>query len=64
MKAAFRKLAPQKAETLFRRGGGEGQYIRDFGEGRIHAIKHIFSQEFSTSFLKLCFANRREQSSP
>ena len=23
-------------------GGGEGQYICDFGEGGLHAIKHIF----------------------
>ena len=51
MNAAFRKLAPQKAETLFRRGGGEGQYIRDFGEGRIHAMKAIFFQKFSTSLM-------------
>ena len=63
MKAAFRKIAPQKAETLFRRGGGEGQYIRDFGEGRIHAIKHIFSQRVSTSLAKLP-ASHQDQSSP
>ena len=63
MKAAFRKLAPQKAETLFRRGGGEGQYIRDFGEGRIHAIKHIFSLRVSASLAKL-LARNQNQSSP
>ena len=63
MKAAFCKLAPQKAETLFRRGGGEGQYIRDFGEGRIHAIKHIFSQRVSASLAKLP-ARNHNQSSP
>ena len=25
-------------------GGGQGQYICDFGEGGIHAINHIFFQ--------------------
>ena len=29
------------SEKLLQRGKGEGQYICDFGEGRVHAIKHI-----------------------
>ena len=30
------------SEKLLQRGRGEGQYIVDFGEGGVHAIKHIF----------------------
>ena len=30
------------SEKLLQRGGGEGQYLCDFGEGGIHVIKHIF----------------------
>ena len=30
------------SEKLLQRGGGEGQYLCDFGEGGVHAIKHIF----------------------
>jgi len=33
------------SEKLLQRGTGEGQYICDFGEGRVHAIKHIFFPE-------------------
>ena len=33
--------------------GGKGQYVYDFGEGRIHAIKHILFQKFSASLAKL-----------
>ena len=31
---------------------GEGEYICGFGEGGIHAIKHIFFQKVSTSLVK------------
>ena len=34
------------SEELLRQG--EGQYIHDFGEGGVHAIRHIF---FCRSFL-------------
>ena len=30
------------SEKLLQRGSGEGQYICDFGEGGVHAMKHIF----------------------
>ena len=30
------------SEKLLQKGGGEGQYIYDFGEGEVHAIKHIY----------------------
>ena len=30
------------SERLLQRGRGEGQYMCDFGEERVHAIKHIF----------------------
>ena len=28
---------------------GQDQYVRDFGEGRVHAIKHRFPQKLSAS---------------
>ena len=35
-------------EKLLPKDRGKGQYICDFGEGEIHAIKHIFfSEDFS-----------------
>ena len=33
------------SERLLQRGPGEGQYICDSGEGRVHAVKHIFFPE-------------------
>ena len=30
----------------------EGQYIYDFCEGRVHAIKHIFSQKISANLMR------------
>ena len=38
---------------------GGGQYICDFGEGGIHAIKHIFSQKVSASFMKLSALHKK-----
>ena len=32
---------------------GEGQYICDFSDVRVYAIKHIFSQKFSASLMML-----------
>ena len=43
------------SEKLLQRGGKE--VICDFGEGRVHAIKHIF-------FFQKVFASYKEQSSP
>ena len=44
------------SEKLLQRGRKKGQYICDFGEGRVHSIKHIFFQKLSASLEKL-FAN-------
>ena len=50
MRTAAWETAPQIAvrdhskETV-----GEGQYVCDFGDGRVHAIKHKFSQKLSAS---------------
>ena len=35
------------SEKLLQRGRGKGQYICDFGEERIHAVKHMFFQKVS-----------------
>ena len=40
------------SERLLQRGRGEGQYICDFSEGGIHAVKHISLQKVSTSLMK------------
>ena len=48
------KTAPQKALKNYSKDtGGKGQYICDFGEKGIYAIKHIFFQKVSTSTMKL-----------
>ena len=36
---------PDSSEKLLQRDRGEDQYIRDFGEGGLRAIKHIFFTE-------------------
>ena len=51
------------SEKLLQTGSGKGQYICDFGEGGIHATKHVFFQKFSASLMKLS-ASHKEQSSP
>ena len=50
-------------EKLLKSGSGEEQYIYDFGEGRVHAITHIFFQKVSPSLTKIS-AGHRKQSSP
>ena len=45
------------SEKLLQRGGGEGHYLCDFGEGGIHVIKHIF-------FLLKVSAGQEKQFSP
>ena len=43
---------PDNSAKLLQRGRREGQYICDFSEGVIHAIKHLFFfflQKFSAS---------------
>ena len=49
---------------------GDGQFVCDFGKGRIQVIKHIFFQKVSASLVKitasheehvsLCFSRREE----
>ena len=43
------------SEKLLQRGRGEAEYLCDFGEGGVHAIKHRFLQKVS--------AGHEEQSS-
>ena len=38
--------------------GGEGQYICDFGEGGVHAVKHICFQKVSTGLVRLLLVTR------
>ena len=40
-------------ETARERQWGRSVYIRDFSEGGVHAIKRIFVQKVSTSFVEL-----------
>ena len=47
------------SEKLLQRGRGEDQYICDFGEGGIHAVKHCL-----TIFLQEVFASHEKQMSP
>ena len=42
--ACSQERAPQIALKNCSKGAGEGQFICDFGEGGIHAIKPIFLQ--------------------
>ena len=49
------------SEKLLQRGRVVGQYVCGFGEGGIHAIKHIFFQKISTS-LGIISASHEEQS--
>ena len=37
------------SEKLLQRGRGEGQYICDFSEGGVRAIKHTFLQKVAAS---------------
>ena len=54
MKTVAWGTAPQIAlRNCSKEAGGKGQYVYDFGEGRIHAIKHILFQKFSASLAKL-----------
>ena len=54
MRTADQETAPQIAlRNCSKEAGGKGQYVYDFGEGRIHAIKHILFQKFSASLAKL-----------
>ena len=47
MRTAAWETVPQITEKLLQRGGGEGQYMRDFGERGIHVIEHIcFAEGF------------------
>ena len=39
----------ESSERLLQRGQGHGPCICDFGEGEVHAIKHLFHKSFSVS---------------
>ena len=48
MRVATGETAPQIAlRNCSKEAGGKGQYICDFGEERIHAVKHMFFQKVS-----------------
>ena len=47
-------IISDSSEKLLQRGRREGQYICDFGEEGVHAIKHIFFlQKVSASLVKV-----------
>ena len=63
MRTAAEKTAPQIAlRDCSEEAGRKGQYICDFGEREIHAIKYIFFQKVSASLMKLS-AHHEKQSS-
>ena len=41
------------SEKLLQRGRGEGQHAHDFGEGVVHAIKHLPLPKYSASHQEL-----------
>ena len=47
------------SENLLQRGREERQCTRDFGEGRVHATKHKFSQKVSFGLIKLLLITRK-----
>ena len=48
------------SKKLLRRGSRGGQYLCDFGEGEIHAIKHIFLQTVSAGLVKVTVSHERQ----
>ena len=44
----------ESSENLLKRGREESQYLCDFGEGGVHAIKHRFIQIVSASLRSFC----------
>ena len=41
------------SELGLQRGRGEYQYVRDLGEGMLHATKHTFLQRVAAGVLKI-----------
>lgn len=56
-------LGDRMSDSSEKQSRGEGQCIRDFVEGVVHAIKHIFFAEVSAMPLKVT-ATYEEQMSP
>ena len=46
------------SEALRQRGSGEGQETRDFSDGGMHAVEHLFFQRISASQVKLSASTR------
>lgn len=44
----------ESSENLLKRGREESQYLYDFGEGGVRAIKHRFLQIVSASLRSFC----------
>ena len=60
MRTAAQETAPQIAlRNSSKEARGKIQYICDFGEGGMHATKHIFFQKLSTSEALLVKRNNR-----
>ena len=51
------------SEKLLQKSKGGDEYICDYGESGIHAVKHIFFQKASPNLMKLS-ASLEKQSSP
>ena len=50
MRSAAQETAPQiPLRGCFKKSGGDGQRVWDFGEGGMHAITHVFLQKVSAS---------------
>ena len=46
-------------EKPLQRGGMKGQYVFNFGEGAIHAIKYTVFQNFPAGLMKLQLVTRK-----
>ena len=51
------------SEELLQRGRRKGQYICDFGDGRVHATKHIFFVQVFVSLMKFPASHKELSSS-
>ena len=47
------QIVPDSTEKLFQSDRRDGRYVCDFGEGGVHAIRHLHLQKFSASHKEL-----------
>ena len=50
------------SEELLQRGKVEGQYMCDFGDGRVHVIKHKFFFFLQNSLVKVSASHKEQMS--